>query len=105
MRWNPVKRVSTASVVEPKVLPAAAGVKTPASQESRSVVFTGGRDKVLEGMLGQYGWTVDPAITKKTTVLVVADDSAGGESGKVKKAKASGIRILTMSEFRAEFRS
>jgi NAD-dependent DNA ligase len=58
-------------------------------------------------MLGQYGWTVDPAITKKTTVLVVADDSAseGSESGKVKKAKASGIRILTMSEFRGMFKN
>ena len=93
MKWNPVKR----GVVT------AAQASAPVTQETRSVVFTGGRDKVLEGMLGQYGWTVDPAITKKTTVLVVADDAAEGsaESGKVKKARASGIRILKMSEFKA----
>jgi NAD-dependent DNA ligase len=42
---------------------------------------------------------VEPAVTKKTTVLVVADADAA-ESGKVKKARAAGIRIMRISDFR-----
>ena len=69
-------------------------------QQTKFVVFTGVRDKVLEGILGAHGWGVEPSVTKKTTVLVIADGDDVKESGKVKKAQAAGIRIMRISEFR-----
>jgi NAD-dependent DNA ligase len=69
---------------------------------SKFVVFTGVRDKVLEENIRPHGWAVEPAVTKKTTVLVIADiaDADAAESGKVKKARAAGIRIMRISDFR-----
>jgi NAD-dependent DNA ligase len=72
----------------------------PSAAPSKFVVFTGVRDKVLEENIRPHGWAVEPAVTKKTTVLVVADEDAA-ESGKVKKARAAGIRIMRISDFRA----
>lgn len=80
--------VSASCVVPPLVPP-----------PSKFVVFTGVRDKVLEENIRPHGWAVEPAVTKKTTVLVVADADAA-ESGKVKKARAAGIRIMRISDFR-----
>lgn len=62
------------------------------------VVFTGVRDKDLEARMPAAGWTISDTLTKKTTVLVVADESK--ESGKTKKATEYGIRIMKISEFR-----
>lgn len=62
-----------------------------------SVVFTGVRDKDLEVRMAAAGWMMSDTLTKKTTVLVVADD--GKESGKTKKATEYGIRIMKISEF------
>jgi NAD-dependent DNA ligase len=63
-----------------------------------SVVFTGVRDKALEAKMPAAGWTMSDTLTKKTTILVVADESK--ESGKTKKATEYGIRIMKISEFR-----
>jgi NAD-dependent DNA ligase len=68
-------------------------------QATKFVVFTGVRDKALETAIAAKGWSVDAAVTKKTTVLVVAD-SGSEETGKVKKAREAGIRIMRISEFR-----
>jgi NAD-dependent DNA ligase len=81
-------------------------VIAPIAAASKFVVFTGVRDKVLEENIRPHGWAVEPAVTKKTTVLVVADvayasHADAAESGKVKKARAAGIRIMRISEFRA----
>jgi NAD-dependent DNA ligase len=80
--------------------------QVPSTAPSKFVVFTGVRDKVLEENIRPHGWAVEPAVTKKTTVLVVADiayasHADAAESGKVKKARAAGIRIMRISEFRA----
>jgi NAD-dependent DNA ligase len=77
--------------------------QVPPASASKFVVFTGVRDKVLEENIRPHGWAVEPAVTKKTTVLVVADvaDADAAESGKVKKARAAGIRIMRISDFRA----
>lgn len=75
--------------------------QVPLASPSKFVVFTGVRDKVLEENIRPHGWAVEPAVTKKTTVLVVADVAhADAESGKVKKARAAGIRIMRISDFR-----
>ena len=61
------------------------------------VVFTGVRDKMLEEAI-KGKWSIDDSITKKTTVLVTADEAK--ETGKVKKAREAGLRIMTITEFR-----
>jgi NAD-dependent DNA ligase len=66
---------------------------------TKFVVFTGVRDSVLEDTLKRDGWGIEPSITKKTQLLITADDAK--ETGKVKKAAASGIRIMTISAFKA----
>jgi NAD-dependent DNA ligase len=79
--------------------------EVPSAAASKFVVFTGVRDQVLEENIRHHGWAVEPAVTKKTTVLVVADiayasHADAAESGKVKKARAAGIRIMRISDFR-----
>jgi NAD-dependent DNA ligase len=66
---------------------------------TKFVVFTGVRNKELEAVIITNGWSIEPSLTKKTTVLVIADSEAK-ETGKVKKAKEAGIRIMRISEFR-----
>jgi len=63
-----------------------------------SVVFTGVRDKDLEARMPAAGWTMSDTLTKKTSILVVADEAK--ESSKTKKATEYGIRIMKISEFR-----
>lgn len=77
--------------------------KPPAGVESKGgVVFTGCRDKVLEGHLVTAGYELQDAITKKTTLLVVPD-GPGKESGKLKKAREMGIEILGLSDCRGRW--
>lgn len=78
---------------------APAAPTAPAPAATKFVVFTGVRDKALETAVAAHGWSVDAAVTKKTTVLVVAD-AGSEETGKVKKAREAGIRIMRISEFR-----
>ena len=78
----------------------ATSASTPTPAPTKFVVFTGVRDKALEAAVAAKGWSVDAAVTKKTTVLVVADGSTE-ETGKVKKAREAGIRIMRISDFRS----
>lgn len=75
---------------------------TPATVPLKgSVVFTGGRDKVLEGLLVAAGWSISDTLTKKTSHLIVNDDyDATKPSGKAKKAMDYGVPISRVSEFR-----
>jgi NAD-dependent DNA ligase len=93
LAWCRQHKVIT--VVTPSPLGAPAPVPAPASKGS--VVFTGVRDKDLEARMAVAGWTMSDTLTKKTSILVVADD--GKESGKTKKATEYGIRIMKISEF------
>ena len=92
---------AASSVQKAQTAPAASATSaaTPTPTLTKFVVFTGVRDKVLEGTIAAKGWSVDAAVTKKTTVLVVAD-SETAETGKVKKAREAGVRIMRISEFR-----
>ena len=74
-------------------------VKVETVLPTKFVVFTGVRDKALESVITASGWSVEPSITKKTTVLVVPDGEVP-ETGKIKKAREGNIRILRISEFR-----
>ena len=63
-------------------------------------MFSGVRDKAFEAQLVARGWTVEDSVTKKTTLLVVADGEQA-ETGKVKKARAAGIQILGLTAAKA----
>ena len=72
-----------------------------AQPNGKSVVFTGVRDKVLEDKLKSLGWEISPSVTKKTTVVVVADSWNGEQSSKTQKATEYGIRIMPITQFSA----
>jgi len=69
----------------------------PATLE-KFVVFTGARDKELEGRLSSLGWGLQDTVNKKTTVVVA--ESLDSQSGKAKKARDLGIRIMLLPDFR-----
>jgi NAD-dependent DNA ligase len=96
---GPAAASATSSPVGASAAPSASSPVGASAAPTKFVVFTGVRDKALEETIQAKGWSVDPAVTKKTTVLVIADDDAK-ETGKVKKAREAGIRIMRISEFR-----
>ena len=88
-------------VEAPTVQAAQPSEQAPLSQaQTKYVVFTGVRDKVLEAKLFATGWDIQAAVTAKTDVLVVADGELK-ESQKTKKATDLGVKIQKISEFRS----
>lgn len=82
----------------PVVIPVDSAPSAPSVPiASKFVVFTGVRDHELERALPSKGWSLEDAVTKKTTVVVWG----GKESGKTKKAQTLGIRLVSLDEFRA----
>ena len=79
---------------------AAAPVAAAPAQSAGHVVFSGVRDKDFEARLVAAGWTVEDSVTKKTTLLVIADGEPA-ETTKVKKARAAGIQILGLTAAKA----
>lgn len=77
------------------------GVK--AQTVTKSVCFTGFRDKALEAKLADR-FTISQTVTSKLTCLVVPD-GPDLDSEKVKKARALGIEILQCSEFSKKYLS
>jgi NAD-dependent DNA ligase len=50
----------------------------------------------------KQGWGIEDSVTKKITLLVVADGDTNMSSGKAKKAQQLGIRIASLSEVKKE---
>lgn len=73
-----------------------------ATPPSVFVCFTGFRSSDLEVKCKAKNIEVQLSINKQTTVLVVSDAS-NTESGKAKKARDMGIRILERSQFEKEY--
>jgi len=65
--------------------------------EKGCVVFTGFRDAALAARAEARGYAFADTVTKKTTVLVTAAEAPS--SGKVKKARDAGVKVMTRSEF------
>lgn len=63
-----------------------------------SVVFTGFRDKNIENVIRSRGGKVGGSVNSKTTVLVVADKTKLF-SVKALKAKALGVKTMTIDKF------
>lgn len=67
-----------------------------------TVCMTGFRDKALEEQATKRGHTFAAALTGKVTILLVPDGEVK-ESEKVKAARAKGTRILSRSQFMAQY--
>jgi len=65
------------------------------------VVFTGIRDKELEGEIESRGGKVSSAVSGKTKVVVAKDPEE--LTGKVKTAKELGIPVITIETFKKEY--
>jgi len=61
------------------------------------IVFTGVRNKEWEAAIVAAGGEVSTTVGKKTTLVVAKDPEEN--SGKIKKAREMGIRIVGMGEF------
>jgi NAD-dependent DNA ligase len=62
------------------------------------IVFTGFRDKELTALTEDAGATMQSGVSGKTTILVAKNPNSN--SGKMKKARANGVRILGIDEFK-----
>ena len=62
------------------------------------IVFTGFRDKELTAQTEDAGATMQSGVSSKTTILVAKNPNSN--SGKMKKARANGVRILGIDEFK-----
>jgi NAD-dependent DNA ligase len=70
------------------------------AKNGKIVVFSGVRDKGVEEEFKKKGWEIGDSITKKTSLLVVANDVGedAQKTGKMKKAADMGIRILRLMD-------
>ena len=73
-----------------------------ATLKDHSIVMTGFRDKELQERIEALGGTVSSGVSKKTTILIVADLSS--TSAKVKRAKENlNITVLHKDDFLATY--
>lgn len=77
-------------------------MSAPPVESRGTIVFTGVRDHDLEEMLKGQGWVIGDSVTKKTTLVVIADGDRK-ESVKVKKARELDIEILEISSLRSRY--
>ena len=78
--------------------PTVATVANPTVAPKGTLCFTGFRNKEFEAQCVQKGYTVVDTVTKKTNFLVIPD-TEGYTSTKVDKAKASGVTVVSFSNF------
>lgn len=65
--------------------------------EDEVVCVSGFRDADMEKTIISQGGTISKTVTKKTTLLIVADKNA--TTSKITKAKQNGVRIINKEEF------
>jgi NAD-dependent DNA ligase len=66
--------------------------------KDQKIVFTGFRDKELQALAEANGAAMQSSVSGKTTILVAADPDSN--SGKLKKARESGVRVMGIDEFK-----
>lgn len=66
--------------------------------KDQKVVFTGFRDKDLQAAVEAEGGTMQTAVSGKTNILVTKDPNSN--SGKAKKARAAGVNVMGIDEFK-----
>ena len=70
--------------------------------KSEFIVITGFRDSEIEEMIVSMGGTIQNTINSKTTLVIVKD--INNTSGKVKRAKELHIKLISLSEFKKEYK-
>lgn len=84
--------------------PAAAVVVGTPAEKKEYFCFTGFRSAEIQSKLEAKGHEMTASLSKKTTVLVVADaEAAAGNTEKIKKARELGTRILTRDQLIQEY--
>jgi NAD-dependent DNA ligase len=68
----------------------------------KKILFSGFRDKELEPVLKDIGAKVVTSISKNTDILIIKDESQ--TSSKVEKAKELGVKIMTIEEFKRQYK-
>jgi hypothetical protein len=68
------------------------------AMDGEKVAFTGFRDKDLQAQVETEGGTMQSAVSGKTTILVAKNPNS--TSGKMKKARDNGTRIMGVEEFK-----
>jgi len=63
-------------------------------------VFSGVRDKELEKFIADNGGSVSTSVSSKTTLVIVKEFDS--DSGKVTKAKALNVPVMTLEDFKSE---
>ncbi len=76
----------------------AAKAEVGSKLSSINAVFTGVRDKVLQGLVESEGGKVGSSVSKNTTHLVAKDVT--GSSDKLKKARDAGVQVVSLEDFR-----
>ena len=66
----------------------------------QKVVFTGFRDKSLEAAVEAAGGTMQSGVSGKTNILVASNPTSN--SGKAKKARDLGVRVIGVDELKDE---
>jgi NAD-dependent DNA ligase len=64
-------------------------------------VFTGVRDKELEGQIESRGGKVSSAVSGKTTIVIAKNP--GDATGKVKDAIERGIHVVDIETFKKNY--
>ena len=64
----------------------------------KTIVFTGGKDKILVQKLEDIGAKIGTAVTKNIFILIAKDKESN--TGKVAKANDLGIKIMTIDDFK-----
>jgi NAD-dependent DNA ligase len=81
-----------------------AGPSHAAQGKKEYFCFTGFRSAEIQSKLEAKGHEMTASLSKKTTVLVVADaEAAAGNTEKIKKARELGTRILTRDQLIQEY--
>lgn len=78
-----------------------ANAKAKASLANMTIVFTGFRNKEWEQRIESAAGKVSSSVSKNTSLVVASDPN--DDSGKIKKARDLGVRIVSVEVFRSEY--
>jgi NAD-dependent DNA ligase len=81
--------------------PIVVGSPVPTVFADMKIVFTGFRDKVLEEFITNRGGTITTSVSKNTSIIVCKDPNE--DSGKMKKARDLGLKIMSVEAFKKKY--
>jgi NAD-dependent DNA ligase len=85
----------------PKIKKQVVGSPVPNVFADMKIVFSGIRDKVLEEFITNRGGTISTSVSKNTSIIVCKDPDE--DSGKIKKARDLGVKIMSVEAFKKKY--